>query len=148
MKKCCSCKELKDISEFGNRKDTKDGRQYKCNTCFAIAVKQSYYKNPLIKKEQNKIIWERISSELNCIKKNLGCIFCKEAEPVCLDFHHIDPATKNKEVSHWVHVRSRLKALKEAKKCIVICANCHRKLHAKILSLNVNVTEKPMELAS
>lgn len=62
-------------------------------------------------------------------KRTLGCGLCPERHPVCLDFHHMDPALKDVNVSvalaHWSI--ERLEA--EIQKCVVICSNCHRKLH-------------------
>ena len=47
-----------------------------------------------------------------------------------LDFHH---AKNNKEgnIHDFIKNESREKLLKEAKKCILLCANCHRELHYK-----------------
>lgn len=45
-----------------------------------------------------------------------------------LDFHHIDPSTKE---HGWSTLRkqSRKTVLGEIKKCILVCANCHREIH-------------------
>jgi hypothetical protein len=43
--------------------------------------------------------------------------------PAALTFHHIDPSTKK----YTLHSKNLLRAdrYEEAKKCIVLCANCH-----------------------
>lgn len=65
-------------------------------------------------------------------KLTLSCIYCGEAHPTCLDFHHRNPAEKVETVSNIFNTRG-LKALwDEIAKCDVICANCHRKLHSNI----------------
>jgi hypothetical protein len=46
--------------------------------------------------------------------------------------HHIDPAEKEIELANVVGTWGWGKIMEEAAKCIVICANCHRKLHAKL----------------
>ena len=66
-------------------------------------------------------------------KSNLACELCGEKNPVCLDFHHKDSTQKDFTIGAikeygW----SRERVLKEIQKCMVICANCHRKLHAKV----------------
>jgi predicted HNH restriction endonuclease len=45
-----------------------------------------------------------------------------------LDFHH--EGNKEKSISKLINNNSREKILKEAKKCILLCANCHRELHS------------------
>jgi predicted HNH restriction endonuclease len=44
-----------------------------------------------------------------------------------LEFHH--QREKEKMISILLKGNSREKILKEAKKCILLCANCHRELH-------------------
>ena len=133
MKKCTYCKQLKDLDEFGPLKTSRDGKQYRCKQCFSDCMRKIYRRNPDRKKQQTTTLQERISQELNQIKQNSGCKYCKETTPICLDFHHKDAALKDENVSYWVHSKSRDKAIEEAKKCIVVCANCHRKIHARIL---------------
>ena len=47
-----------------------------------------------------------------------------------LEFHH-NHENKEGHVSTFIKKGSRQKVLKEAKKCILLCANCHRELHYK-----------------
>lgn len=61
-------------------------------------------------------------------KASHGCS-CGEDHPACLDFHHMD---SDKEVNVSDAIRcgwSINRLMKEIQKCIVMCANCHRKLH-------------------
>ena len=63
-------------------------------------------------------------------RSKLSCIRCLENDPICLDFHHIDPSTKIEEVPLMVHKGCSIQTiLNEIAKCIVLCANCHRKEH-------------------
>lgn len=64
-------------------------------------------------------------------RSNIVCSRCLETDPACMDFHHLDPAAKEMSVANAVQNGwsiSRLRA--EIAKCIVLCSNCHRKLHA------------------
>lgn len=47
-----------------------------------------------------------------------------------LDFHHLNPNEKDFGISNYT-VLSFDKLKKEVDKCILVCANCHREIHAK-----------------
>lgn len=66
--------------------------------------------------------------------KGSGCIICGYNRcDKALEFHHKDPSIKEHIVSAFRSIES-MKA--EAAKCIVLCSNCHRELHAGIISLD------------
>jgi hypothetical protein len=65
-------------------------------------------------------------------KSKLTCEICPESDPVCLDFHHRDAKTKDFTIATLKQNGWSIdKVLREIKKCMVVCANCHRKLHAR-----------------
>jgi predicted HNH restriction endonuclease len=47
-----------------------------------------------------------------------------------LDLHHKDPSTKEFGISSSGLTRSWEKNKAEADKCVLLCANCHREIHA------------------
>lgn len=51
-----------------------------------------------------------------------------DKHPSVLDFHHIDPATKSFGISSGGFSRSWASIESEIKKCILVCANCHREI--------------------
>ena len=51
-----------------------------------------------------------------------------------LEFHHTDSSTKDFTISSG-HTRSWERMKKEIDKCILLCANCHREVHAGILNI-------------
>ena len=51
-----------------------------------------------------------------------------------LDFHHLNPAEKDFRLSSSSKSLDELK--KEADKCILVCSNCHREIHAGLKILN------------
>lgn len=57
-----------------------------------------------------------------------GCLLCREKDPQCLDLHHVDPSAKDAEVAKLIGT-SLSKIKREVAKCIVVCSNCHRRLH-------------------
>ena len=49
-----------------------------------------------------------------------------------LHFHHVDPSTKSFEMS--MGVGKALAAFREeAKKCVLVCANCHGEIEARLI---------------
>lgn len=46
-----------------------------------------------------------------------------------LEFHHVDPVQKSFPVCLRSMTKSWERVLNEAKKCVLVCANCHREIH-------------------
>ena len=61
-------------------------------------------------------------------KSNLKCSKCGFSHPAALDFHHTNSSEKEYTLGS-IGVVSKEKFLEEVKKCIVLCANCHRIHH-------------------
>lgn len=59
-----------------------------------------------------------------------------------LDFHHLDPAKKERQVCHQLISKSFKKAEEESKNCVLLCANCHRELHEGLITLKNGVKYK------
>ena len=55
--------------------------------------------------------------------------------PGALEFHHPDPTNKDFGISMDGMTRSWNRVRKEIEKCVLICANCHREIHAGITQL-------------
>lgn len=90
------------------------------------AQQRSYAKHKLVvRKRWNKV---RLSNAaiVEQFKQQNPCS-CGECDIRCLDLHHNDE--KSFGIAHKRRHVSTTKLLEEMKKCEVICANCHRKLH-------------------
>jgi hypothetical protein len=62
-------------------------------------------------------------------KASLSCQNCGFSHPVALDFHHLESHPDNQKLNVLVGNGMIKAALEEIKKCAVLCANCHRRLH-------------------
>ena len=63
----------------------------------------------------------------------------------CVDvfeFHHKDLSKKDFGISEKGYTRSWKRVMEELDKCIMVCANCHRELHAKLAASSGNVRVK------
>ena len=94
----------------------KSGRYY-CENCYRkMSVVQIAHKK--------QWLWDHKASE--------GCVLCGEDDPRCLDYHHEQPDKKKFSIgsvsssipTHAIRI--------EMKKCVVICANCHRKVEVAL----------------
>lgn len=136
-KYCNRCKTEKNINEFNKNQLKKDGLQIYCRPCAQHYNNDNYKNSPERRKklrDRDKIEKQKSYQMIFRHKRLVGCIKCGEREPVALDYHHLKPELKDMVVSRMVcFSSSRLKA--EIRKCIVICSNCHRKLHAGLITL-------------
>lgn len=89
--------------------------------------KKHYQNNKDAYKESAKSNREKAFDLVWNLKTGKECK-CGENDPNCLDFHHLDgkiasltQAAKNR----W----SEKRILEEVEKCVLLCANCHLKLH-------------------
>ncbi|MBI2337378.1 MAG: hypothetical protein HYU97_11525 [Deltaproteobacteria bacterium] len=62
--------------------------------------------------------------------------------PEALEFHHLDPSEKDFAISQYGHSRSWERVQRELDKCVMLCANCHREIHAGKQLLQVTAVEK------
>jgi predicted HNH restriction endonuclease len=74
------------------------------------------------------------STKLKLVELKGGkCQLCSFSEYLgALEFHHIDPKTKDEGVSRLIRGRLRQKVIDEVNKCVLVCSNCHKMIHAGI----------------
>lgn len=56
-----------------------------------------------------------------------------------LEFHHNNLSEKKFGISAKGYTRSWKEVMKELGKCLMLCANCHRELHARLAASDGNV---------
>ena len=68
---------------------------------------------------------------INTFKRKQICIVCGESSYCCLEFHHLNRENKLFTISSAIcNIKIGMRQLKdELKKCVIICSNCHKKLH-------------------
>lgn len=88
---------------------------------------------------------ERVSQRRRQIKRKLveeaggKCLICgyDRCQQV-LQFHHLDPTTKEFHLGQNGVTRSLARSRVEAKKCVLLCANCHGEVEAGIAAVPLN----------
>lgn len=108
----CLCGESNPDMFYGKRKTC-------CKKCHVVDC-QKYRKD---------------YKQIAVTSKGGKCIVCGYNKcNAALDFHHVDPSTKDPDISkmrNWSAARKR----SEIDKCVLLCANCHREVHAGLISL-------------
>jgi hypothetical protein len=78
-------------------------------------------------KRYRRRLGERVKRAMGGCCKACGYDQCNEA----LELHHIDPTQKDVSFSTFRSTPRAISTLiAELKKCVLLCANCHRKVHA------------------
>ena len=68
--------------------------------------------------------------EWQVFKATLSCTHCGFSHPAAMDFHHVFKLA-HKSVNKLAQQGLYKQAREEIKKCIVLCANCHRIHHSE-----------------
>ena len=134
---CPKCNELKTAEDFGESTKRSDGLQIHCRSCRKAYNKERYLKDKSFRDkvaDRRNRVRNKALTLVSRYKRFCGCKICGEKEPIALDLHHLDPSVKEDNPSSMIGGSiERLKA--EVRKCVVLCANCHRKVHAGILEI-------------
>jgi transposase len=88
---------------------------------------------------------ERVSQRRQVIKRKLvdeaggKCLICRyDRCQQALEFHHLDPSSKEFDLGCKGVTRSLARSRAEARKCVLLCANCHREVEAGITAVPLN----------
>jgi hypothetical protein len=134
MKRCATCGEMKEDTEFNWRYKKRGIRHPTCRRCHKVYRKNWYENNKeehqanvherlkRVRKESREFVWDYLSTH--------PCVECGEDDPIVLEFHHVKG--KDKSISQMAGQGYSIESLiKEIGRCVVLCANCHRRLTAK-----------------
>jgi len=140
MKKCTKCNKKKSEADFPINGDR---LRSQCKACVAERSRlwrlehpgyATQYMRAYVKKNYATMV-ERMRAKKQEImewKRARGCTVCGETEPWVLDMHHLDPNEKESTPAASATLKT---FLKHADNCVLVCSNCHRKVHAGVLRL-------------
>jgi hypothetical protein len=131
---CNKCHEKKNIENFSFKNKEKKIRKKICKDCHSLYRKKHYLQNKekyIAKaKSWNKKQKEILANYLFEVLSNSACVDCNEKDVVVLDFDHLND--KQLCLAEMYQNSYSLDAIKkEIKKCVIRCANCHRRKTAK-----------------
>lgn len=123
MKVCKRCKEKKDDSAFYSHiQKGKNGQGWPYLDCYckSCRINASNERSVDIKKQAIEYLGGKCQ---DCGLVDNPCVY---------DFHHLDPSKK--ALAFGTRGGKSFKTLKtELDKCVLLCANCHRKRHSRVL---------------
>jgi len=108
------------------------GRAIGCKNRESMAEKRTYadrrvYLIEVVRRRRKELRQRAIAHKGGCCQV-CGYDRCMEA----LEFHHTSSSHKDFGISSKGYTRSWEKVREELRKCILVCANCHREIHAKL----------------
>jgi 5-methylcytosine-specific restriction endonuclease McrA len=137
------CKECNEPIKI--RKGTKKELCGKCSNLYKVRktkqrkfiIGDGKYKN---KATENVCLRNKEKKEELVKYKGGKCYFCGYSKHLgALEFHHINPGEKEFAVNLSNLGKSWERCFAEANKCVLICANCHRELHAGLIKYEVEM---------
>lgn len=146
MKICSKCKCDKDLDQYAWRSKDKNQLHGQCNDCRKATAKKSYELN---REKVVKAVGKRNQDYKEAAlrwKSNLSCVICSEDYIKCVEFHHLDQSTKENDISGMISKYPLETILIEAAKCIVVCSNCHRKIHGGKIEVTNYLIEKSNQM--
>lgn len=128
---CLTCSPYKKHNTKDLTKPPRKGIRMTCESCGRVFVYVSS-KGHRVGKCNSCCQRERAKNFKKRAVELLGgkCVICGYSKSMAaFVFHHVDPSTKLFGVGSTYNVSwKRFEA--EARKCVLLCANCHRELHA------------------
>lgn len=98
----------------------RDRSEYRCKRCRVEAVQRR-------RRKVKRILVEEAGGK---------CVICGyDRHPAALHFHHVDPAQKSFGLSRRGITRSIEVLRAEARKCVLLCSNCHAEVEAGVTPL-------------
>ena len=110
-------KKASVIMAYKNRED-----QRKCTNDWYQRNKEAHKARAKANRKISRAKWTEFKASLACMK-------CGASHPSIIDFHHVIRDGEKRSVNRLAADGCYSAAMEETKKCIPLCANCHRILH-------------------
>jgi len=91
--------------------------------------KRHYAENKAEVIETSRVNKNKARAAWQAYKNTLSCVKCGQNHTATLDFHHIVIDKSNRKINQLTTKGQYAAAREEIKKCMVLCANCHRIHH-------------------
>ncbi len=125
------------ISGFGGSWSTLLAEAAKCDLICANCHRLRHLAEDELTKASIVVRFRRTTKIRAVSQMGGACYECgRRGEPAIFDFHHLDASRKHFGVGQDGIPRSWPRILAELAKCVMLCANCHREVHAGVRDLD------------
>jgi len=135
-KLCPRCGQTLELAAFNFKHRATGRRQPYCRACSRLYIREHYERNKpyYIEKavRRNRIQRRELMDRVLEYLLAHPCVDCGESDPVVLDFDHLDRSTKRWNIAARIGYGLGWRTIQaEIAKCVVRCANCHRRRTAR-----------------
>ena len=114
---CPKCEQSLPSTDFYKRR----GVDYSSTYCKLCTTEQTLSRMQRLKKQMVEY-------------KGGSCVICGYNNYMgALEFHHLNPKEKDFNLAHMKKYTFDEKIKNELDKCVLVCSNCHREVHANIV---------------
>jgi hypothetical protein len=143
--------EITEMVTYGHSKENLREEMAKCDVLCANCHRKRHDRRPdAAGTDRRRSLTKR--ERLRCwsfeYRRDRGCQRCDEGDPVCLQFHHPEGVDKHQSVGKMItdsYPETEIRA--EADRCVVLCANCHRREHFEPPEQDVDTPPSPPDEA-
>jgi len=100
MKYCPKCRQNKETRDFAKNKGRYDNLQSYCRICKSLQDHRAYLLNKKVHRERVKRYIVKLRLKVWDYLTKHSCVDCGEANPVVLEFDHIDSLEKKGSISY------------------------------------------------
>ena len=131
LRTCARCQVSKPLSEFPVKNAARGTFSSYCRPCRSEYGKEHYARNkPYYMAKNHRARPQGRQRNRDLVQeflKTRACVDCGETNPVVLDFDHVDPGTKRSTIGAMLSRSTTAAVRREMAKCVIRCANCHRR---------------------
>jgi hypothetical protein len=119
------------------------GPERRCPKCQLILPSSNFYKRRGIEfsstyckvctTDQTLTRIQKLKKQMVEYKGGCCCLCGYKNYMGALEFHHLDPDKKDFNLSGMKKYSFDERVKKELDKCVLVCSNCHREIHAKLV---------------
>ena len=130
-KVCIGCSRDLSLELFSFKDKNRGVLQSRCKICYNEYNREYYQKGERLKQlTRVRNNQKKHAGRYKDWKTGQSCVVCGEDSSECIDLHHVDPSVKEGTISQMINRWSWDRIQEEIKKCIIVCSNCHRKIHS------------------